>query len=237
MGRGEEVKKAVCLLSGGMDSAVTAGIAKSQGYEIYAITFDYGQRHKKEIRCAKKLAEYFRVREHKIDRIDLNEIGNSALTSNKKIPERGIEEIKNSRQIPETYVPARNTIMLSFALAYAEVKGADAIFIGANCIDYSNYPDCRPEYFKKFQEMADLATKRSVEGKRIEIKTPVIKMTKADIVREGIRLGVPFEHTWSCYQGKEKACGRCDSCVLRLKGFKDAGIKDPIEYENEIQDQ
>jgi len=225
------MKRAICLLSGGVDSAVASAIAKDHGYEIYAITFDYGQRHKKEIECAKKLAEFFRVREHKIFRIDLNEIGNSALTSNKKIPERGIEEIKNSRQIPETYVPARNTIMLSFALAYAEVKGADAIFIGANCIDYSGYPDCRPEYFKKFQEMADLATKRGVEGRKIRIETPVIEMNKADIIKKGFELGVPFQYTWSCYRGGEKACGKCDSCVLRLNGFKEAGFRDPIEYE------
>lgn len=231
------MKRAICLLSGGIDSAVASAIARDHGYEIYALTFNYGQRHKREIEGAKKLAEFFNVKEHKIFRIDLNEIGNFTLTSNNKIPERRIEEIKNSDQIPETYVPARNTIMLSFALAYAEVKGADAIFIGANCIDYSNYPDCRPEFFDAFQKMADLATKRSVEGKRIEIKTPVIKMTKADIVRKGIKLGVPFEHTWSCYQGKEKACGRCDSCVLRLNGFKEAGFRDPIEYENEIQNQ
>jgi len=231
------MKRAICLLSGGVDSAVASAIAKDHGYEIYAITFDYGQRHKKEIECAKKLAEFFRVREHKIFRIDLNEIGNSALTSNKKIPERGIEEIKNSRQIPETYVPARNTIMLSFALAYAEVKGADAIFIGANCIDYSGYPDCRPEYFKKFQEMADLATKRGVEGRKIRIETPVIEMNKADIIKKGFELGVPFQYTWSCYRGGEKACGKCDSCVLRLNGFKEAGFRDPIEYENEIQNQ
>jgi len=231
------MKRAICLLSGGVDSAVASAIAKDHGYEIYAITFDYGQRHKKEIECAKKLAEFFRVREHKIFRIDLNEIGNSALTSNKKIPERRIEEIKNSRQIPETYVPARNTIMLSFALAYAEVKGADAIFIGANCIDYSGYPDCRPEYFKKFQEMADLATKRGVEGRKIRIETPVIEMNKADIIKKGFELGVPFQYTWSCYRGGEKACGKCDSCVLRLNGFKEAGFRDPIEYENEIQNQ
>ncbi len=231
------MKRAICLLSGGVDSAVASAIAKDHGYEIYAITFDYGQRHKKEIECAKKLAEFFRVREHKIFRIDLNEIGNSALTSNKKIPERRIEEIKNSRQIPETYVPARNTIMLSFALAYAEVKGADAIFIGANCIDYSGYPDCRPEYFKKFQEMADLATKMGVEGRKIRIETPVIEMNKADIIKKGFELGVPFQYTWSCYRGGEKACGKCDSCVLRLNGFKEAGFRDPIEYENEIQNQ
>jgi len=231
------MKRAICLLSGGVDSAVASAIAKDHGYEIYAITFDYGQRHKKEIECAKKLAEFFRVREHKIFRIDLNEIVNSALTSNKKIPERGIEEIKNSRQIPETYVPARNTIMLSFALAYAEVKGANAIFIGANCIDYSGYPDCRPEYFKKFQEMADLATKMGVEGRKIRIETPVIEMNKADIIKRGFELEVPFQYTWSCYRGGEKACGKCDSCVLRLNGFKEAGFRDPIEYENEIQNQ
>lgn len=225
------MKKAICLLSGGMDSAVSVAIAKSRGYEIYALTFNYGQRHRREIEGAKRLAEFFRVREHKIFKINLNEIGNSALTSNKKIPERGIEEIKNSDQIPETYVPARNTIMLSFALAYAEVKGVDAIFIGANYIDYSGYPDCRPEYFKKFQEMANLATRMGVEGREIRIETPVIEMSKAEIIKKGFELGVPFQYTWSCYQGGEKACGKCDSCVLRLDGFKEAGFEDPVEYE------
>ncbi len=225
-------KKAVCLLSGGHDSAVVAAIVKSEGYEIYALSFDYGQKHKKELDCAKKIARELGVKRHEIFRINLDQIGGSALTGNLKIPEgRKTEEIKKSKEIPATYVPARNTIFLSFALAYAEVLDADAIFIGANILDFSGYPDCRPEYFKKFQEMANLATKRAVEGKVIEIKHPVIEFTKAEIIKRGIELEVPFEYTWSCYKGGEKACGVCDSCVLRLNAFKEAGYLDPIEYE------
>lgn len=225
-------RKAICLLSGGPDSAVTTAIAKSEGYEIYALSFDYGQRHKKELDCAKKIAKELRARKHDIFKINLDQIGGSALTSNLKIPEgRTTEEIKKSKEIPATYVPARNTIFLSYALAYAEVLDADAIFIGANILDFSGYPDCRPEYFKKFQEMANLATKRAVEGKVIEIKHPVIEFTKAEIIKRGIELEVPFEYTWSCYKGGEKACGVCDSCVLRLNAFKEAGYLDPIEYE------
>lgn len=225
------MKKAICLLSGGIDSAVTSAIAIDQGYEVYALTFNYGQRHKNEIKSAKKLAKFFKIKEHKILKICLNDIGNSALTSNKKLIERKIEEIKNSNEIPNTYVPARNTIMLSFALAYAEFREADAIFIGANCIDYSGYPDCRHEYFKKFQEMADLATKKAIEGSRIRIKTPVIEMKKSEIIKKGFELNVPFQYTWSCYKGGKKACGKCDSCTIRLNGFREAGYDDPIEYE------
>lgn len=227
------MKKAVCLLSGGLDSAVTAAIAKSRGYELYAITFDYGQRHRKEIESAKKLSKEIGVKEHILFKINLDQIGGSALTDTKigvptgKLP----DEIKKSKEIPVTYVPARNTIMLSISLGYAEVKDAEAIFIGANCIDYSGYPDCRPEYFKKFQEMADLATKKAVSGKRITIETPVIEMTKADIIKLGASLNVPFQYTWSCYKGGEKACGQCDSCVLRLNGFKENNLLDPILYE------
>jgi 7-cyano-7-deazaguanine synthase len=226
------MKKAVCLLSGGMDSALTAAIAKEQGYEIYALSFDYGQRHKKEVSCARKIAKFLGAKEHKTMKLDLRQIGGSALTDDIAVTVgKDAAGIKASKGIPLTYVPARNTIFLSYALAYAEVIGAQAIFIGANCVDYSGYPDCRPEYFKRFQDMADVATKKTVEGKRINIETPIINLDKAGIVRKGLELGVPLEHTWSCYLGGRKACGRCESCVLRLNGFKEAGAIDPILYE------
>ena len=215
-----------------MDSAVSTATAKTQGYIVYALTFDYGQRHRKEIECARRLAEFFKVKEHKILKIDLGGFGGSALTDNIKVPTgKTADEIKKSGLIPETYVPARNTIMLSFALAYAEVKEADAIYIGANFVDYSGYPDCRPEYFKRFQELADIATKKGLTGGGARIETPLLYMTKADIIRKGVGLEVPFQYTWSCYMGGMKACGRCDSCVLRLNGFKEAGLNDPLVYE------
>lgn len=220
-------KKAVVLLSGGLDSTTVAYLAKSAGYEIYALTFDYGQRHKKELESAKKICKQLGTKGHKILNIDLTQIGGSALTNSKiDVPEN--REI--DKEIPVTYVPARNTIFLSFALAYAEVSEAEAIFIGANNLDYSGYPDCRPEYFEAFQKMANLATKVGVEGNSIRIVTPLLNLTKAEIIKRGMGLGVPYELTWSCYEGKGKACGKCDSCVLRLKGFKEAGIKDPVEY-------
>ncbi|MCD6512297.1 MAG: 7-cyano-7-deazaguanine synthase QueC [Thermoplasmata archaeon] len=216
--------KAVCLISGGMDSAVAAAIARQEGYECYPLSFNYGQRNRKEIEAAKNIAEWLGGR-HKIIEIDMRQIGGSALTDNIEVPEHG-------EGIPVTYVPARNTIFLSIALAYAEVIDADAIFIGVNAIDYSGYPDCRPEYIEAFQKMANLATKRSVEGKPIKIKAPLLYLSKAEIVKKGYELNVPFEKTWSCYREGEKACGRCDSCRLRLKAFKEAGLEDPIEYES-----
>ena len=228
------MNKAVVLLSGGLDSSTCMAIAKDEGYEIYALSFDYGQRHSKELESAKAIAKHFGAKEHKILKIDLRQIGGSALTDdNIEVPENRDEE-HMADEIPVTYVPARNTILLSFALAYAEVIGADAIYIGANALDYSGYPDCRPEYYKAFEEVARLGTKRGVEGKPIEIKYPLINMTKAEIIRTGMRLGVPYELTWSCYKGGEKACGVCDSCKLRIKGFKEAGYKDPIESEVDI---
>lgn len=223
MGKEENKMKAVCLLSGGMDSAVTSAIAKDEGYEIHALTFNYGQRNKKEIEAAKEIAKWLNAK-HKILEVNLRQIGGSALTDNIEVPEHG-------EGIPPTYVPARNTIFLSFALAYAEVIDADAIFIGVNAIDYSGYPDCRPEYIKAFQNLANLATKRSVEGRPIKIITPLLYLSKAEIVRKGYELNVPFEKTWSCYREGGKACGRCDSCRLRLKAFKEAGLEDPLEYE------
>ncbi|UCE75538.1 MAG: 7-cyano-7-deazaguanine synthase QueC [Methanomassiliicoccales archaeon] len=222
--------RAVVLLSGGLDSTVTMARAKEEGYMLYPLSFDYGQRHKKELECAGKIARYYEAQEHKILKIDLGQIGGSALTDvSIAIPEkRDLEEI--GEDIPATYVPDRNTILHTLALGYAEVMKADAIFIGANALDYSGYPDCRPEYFEAFQKVAELGTKAGVEGRAIVIKYPLINMTKAEIVKEGTRLNVPFHLTWSCYYGQEKACGKCDSCLLRMKGFKEAGITDPIEY-------
>ncbi len=222
--------RAVVLLSGGMDSATALAIALRDGFEVTALSVDYGQRHRKEIDAAKKVAKHFGVRDHRVVALDLTAIGGSALTD-KKIPvpaQRRLEEI--GQGIPPTYVPARNTILLSYALGLAEATGAKAIYIAANQIDYSGYPDCRPEFYKSFAEVARLGTKRGVEGDVIEIRTPLIAMSKADIVRKGEELGVPWALTWSCYQGEEKACGVCDSCQLRLKGFREAGVKDPIPY-------
>jgi 7-cyano-7-deazaguanine synthase len=222
--------RAVVLLSGGMDSATALAIATKDGFEVLALTIDYGQRHAREIEAARKLAKHFRTKEHRIARLDLTSIGGSALTdSSIEVPvQRRIEEI--GQGIPSTYVPARNTIFLSYALALAETTGADAIFIAANRYDNSGYPDCRPEFFHAFQEAARLGTKRGVEGDGIEIRTPLLSMTKADIVRTGEELGVPWALTWSCYLGRDKACGVCDACQLRLKGFREAGVKDPIPY-------
>ncbi|MEF8848575.1 MAG: 7-cyano-7-deazaguanine synthase QueC [Candidatus Thermoplasmatota archaeon] len=224
-------QKAVCLISGGIDSATTAHIAKDEGYEIYLLSFKYGQKHKKEIQSAKKIAEHLGSKKHTIFKLNLDKILNSSLTDIKKqIPKtKKIEEI--GQDIPTTYVPARNTIFLSIALGYAETLDADKICIGATSADYSGYPDCRPEYIKAYQKMANLATKKTIQGKKIEIFTPLINKKKDEIIKIGKKLGVNFENTWSCYQGKNKACGKCESCLLRLKGFKKAGLKDPIEYQ------
>jgi 7-cyano-7-deazaguanine synthase len=224
------MKKAVCLLSGGLDSCVTTYIAKSKGYEVFTLSFNYGQRHKKEIECTKKIAELVKAKKHMIFNIDLNKFGGSSLVNKKLEPEinRKIDEI--GKKIPSTYVPARNTVFLSIALAYAETIDADAIFIGVTATDYSGYPDCRPEYIEAFQKIVNLATKKSIEGNSIQIKTPLLLLSKAEIIKKGKKLDVPFDKTWSCYLGKKIACGRCDSCILRLKGFKEAGLKDPIKY-------
>ena len=226
------VKKAVCLISGGLDSCVTAYIAKKQGYEIYALSFNYGQRHKKEIECAKEIVFSVKANNHIVFDIDLGKFGGSSLVDKSLKLDRDHDLKEIGKTIPSTYVPARNTVFLSIALAYAEAVDAEAIFIGATVTDYSGYPDCRSEYIKAFQKMADLATKKGVEGKPIKIKAPLLHMTKADIIKKGLILGAPFEKTWSCYMGGRKACGRCDSCLLRLKGFKEAGSRDPIEYEH-----
>ncbi|MHB1457808.1 MAG: 7-cyano-7-deazaguanine synthase QueC [Armatimonadota bacterium] len=225
-------KKAVVLLSGGLDSTTTLALAKKQGYDTYALTFCYGQRHSAEIECARQIAEAFDVEDHIIIDIDLRKFGGSALTADIDVPKsRDIESIGEG--IPVTYVPARNTIFLSFALAWAEVLGAEDIFIGVNAVDYSGYPDCRPEFIAAFEYMANLATKAGVEGaSRITIHTPLISMTKADIIKMGIELGVDYALTMTCYDPLPdgRSCSICDACLLRHKGFSDAGVPDPIRY-------
>ncbi|ADG81813.1 7-cyano-7-deazaguanine synthase QueC [Thermincola potens] len=222
------MEKAVVLLSGGLDSTVCMSVAQKQGYELYPISFLYGQRHSREIECAKKVAEYYQVKKHLIITTNMDSIGGSALTANIDVPEGD----ENRSEIPVTYVPARNLIFLSYALGYAEVIGAEKIFIGVNAVDYSGYPDCRPEFIERFQQLADYSTKAATQDKReIKIEAPLLNLTKAEIVKLGVANKAPLELTTSCYRGGEKACGRCDSCLLRLKGFKEAGLKDPIPYE------
>lgn len=225
-------RKAVVMLSGGIDSATTLAIAKSRGYELYALSFRYGQRHRVELGAARRVARKIGVEKHLVMNLDLRKIGGSALTDDLDVPKHvSVREIK--KRIPVTYVPARNTIFLSLALAWAEVLGADDIFIGVNVLDYSGYPDCRPEYIRAFENMARLATKAGVADKRrIKIHTPLIHMTKAQIIRTGMKLGVDYGLTHSCYDPAASglACGRCDSCLLRLKGFREAGMVDPVKY-------
>jgi 7-cyano-7-deazaguanine synthase len=222
-------KAAICLLSGGLDSATSLAIAREQGFECYCLSFDYGQRHAIELQSAARVAEHLHAQEHRTVRIDLRAFGGSALTSDIEVPKhRCREEIP--AQIPVTYVPARNTIFLSFALAYAEVMSASDIFIGVNAIDYSGYPDCRPKFIRAFERMANLATKAGVEGAtKITVHTPLIEMSKADIVRRAVQLGVDVGLTHSCYDPDERgrACGACDSCLLRSKAFEEAGLADP----------
>ena len=224
------MKKAVILLSGGLDSATTLAIAKKDGYACHALSFNYGQRHFRELESAKKVATSLRVVEHLVLTLDLGLIGGSALTANLPVPKgRTSEEIGSG--IPVTYVPARNTIFLAHALGWAEVLGADDLFFGANVYDYSGYPDCRREYVDAFERMASLATKAGVEGQsHFKVHTPLIQMTKAEIIRQGNALGVDFGLTWSCYEATTEGnpCGRCDSCLLRKKGFAEAGLKDPF---------
>lgn len=225
-------KKAVVLLSGGLDSSVTSYIAKYQGYELSALSFLYGQQHDKEIQAAKKIAQSLDITDHVFFELDLTQFGGSSLlqgsTQSISTP-KTVSDIGS--KIPETYVPGRNTIFLSIALAYAETKDAQAIFTGVTAMDYSGYPDCRPEYIDAFQHLADIATKKTVNGEKISIETPLIHKNKAEIITKGSELQVPFEHTWSCYNGREKACGKCESCLLRLQGFKQAHRTDPLSYE------
>ncbi len=225
-------KKAVVLLSGGLDSTTTLAIAKSEGYSILALSFDYGQRHEFEIKAAKKIAKSYQVVRHVVTKIDLRKFGGSALTSSIEVPKnRSLDEM--SHEIPVTYVPARNTIFLSFALALAEVEDASDIFIGVNALDYSGYPDCRPEYIDAYRKMAGLATKAGVEGRQqLTIHTPLIMLSKAQIIKRGLELGVDYSMTSSCYDPSPtgEACGKCDACQLRLKGFSENTMKDPILY-------
>ena len=223
-------RRAICLLSGGLDSTTCLAIARSEGYECYCLSFDYGQRHKAELESAARVARSLGAKEHRIVEFNLRLFGGSALTDSVEVPkDRAEEEISNG--IPITYVPARNTIFLSFALAYAEVTGAENIFIGVNAIDYSGYPDCRPEFIRAFEDLAILATKAGVEsGAKISIRAPLMRMAKADIVRKAAELGVDMALTFSCYDpdSQSRPCGRCDACILRRKGFQEAAIADPL---------
>jgi 7-cyano-7-deazaguanine synthase len=223
---------AVVLLSGGLDSSTVLAIAKAEGFAPHAMTFRYGQRHQLEIEAAKRIAARMEVKEHIIADIDLRTFGGSALTSDVAVPKD--REAEQMQQIPITYVPARNTIFLSFALAWAEVLDCSDIFIGVNAVDYSGYPDCRPEYIEAYERMANLATKAAVEGwQKIKIHTPLISLTKAEIIARGLGLGVDYSLTISCYDPSDsgEACGRCDACQLRRSGFKQNGLKDPVPYQ------
>jgi len=223
--------KVVLLLSGGLDSATTAAIAKEEGCIIIALTFDYGQRHRIELESASKVAKHLDLNKHLILNMDLSQIGGSALTDSIDVPkQRSNEQMKEG--IPITYVPARNTIFLSYALAVAEVEKASIIYIGANSLDYSGYPDCRPAFIEAFEKLANLATITAVEGSKIEIKAPLIDLSKAEIIKRGTELGLDYSLTFSCYDPVNEglACGQCDSCILRKKGFAEAGLSDPIRY-------
>ena len=222
-------KKAVILVSGGLDSSTVLAMAKQQGFDCYTLSFDYGQRHRSELFAAAKVSEAMQVEAHKVVSLDLGTIGGSALTdTNIDVPEY------ETTGIPVTYVPARNTVFLSIALGWAEVLGANDIFVGVNAVDYSGYPDCRPDYINAFEQMANLATKAGVEGNKLTVHAPLIDMTKGQIIQAGTKIGVDYSVTVSCYQADEEgaACGVCDSCRLRKQGFIDAGVKDPTRYKN-----
>jgi 7-cyano-7-deazaguanine synthase len=225
------MKRAVVLLSGGIDSTTTLAIALAEGYEAYALSFDYGQRHKIETEAAHRVANSLDAKEHCVAKIDLRVFGGSALTDDVNVPKRR-SEIQIAHGIPVTYVPARNTIFLAYALAWAEVIPANDIFLGVNAIDYSGYPDCRPEFIEAFETLANVGTKAGIESRRFYVHTPLIKFSKAEIIRKAVELGVDLSLTHSCYDPTQEglACGECDSCLLRLKGFREAGTKDPIRY-------
>lgn len=226
------MKKAVALSSGGLDSTTAIALAMKQGFDVYALSFDYGQRHRCELEAARRVARALGVRDHVVALIDLRVFGGSALTADIEVP-KGRDFDRMSAEIPITYVPARNTIFLSFALGWCEVLGAQDIFIGVNAVDYSGYPDCRPEFLEAFERLAVLATKSGVEGaSRFRIHAPLMTMTKADIIRAGIQAGVDYSITHSCYDPSPEglACGVCDSCVLRRRGFAEAGVVDPVVY-------
>lgn len=225
------MKPAVVLLSGGIDSTTTLAIALAEGYETYALSFDYGQRHQIETEAARRVADSLGTKEHRIAKIDLRAFGGSALTGHIDVPKKR-SETEIAHGIPVTYVPARNTVFLAYALAWAEVIQAADIFLGVNAIDYSGYPDCRPEFIEAFQNVANLGTKAGTEGRSFRIHTPLIKLSKAEIIRKAVELDVDVSVTHSCYDPSPEglACGECDSCLLRLKGFREAGLKDPICY-------
>lgn len=224
------MKKAIVLLSGGLDSAVTAALARREGFALHALTFDYGQRHAREMDCARLVAAALGVAEHVIEKLDLRIFGGSALTADLSVPKRGTDA--PAQGIPITYVPARNTIFLAVALAFAESRGARDIFLGVNAVDYSGYPDCRPAFIEAFERLANVATRAGIEGQSFSIRAPLLHHSKADIIREGARLGIDFSLTHSCYDPSEEgiACGLCDSCILRREGFRSAEIADPIRY-------
>ena len=225
------MKRAVVLLSGGIDSATTLAIAIAESYEAYALSFDYGQRHQIEIQAGRRVANSLGVKEHRVAKIDLRVFGGSALTDDLDVPKTR-SETEIAHGIPITYVPARNTIFLAYALGWAEVTPSSDVFLGVNAIDYSGYPDCRLEFIEAFENLANLGTKAGVEGRRFQIHTPLIEFSKAGIIRKAVELGVDLSLTHSCYDPTPEglACGECDSCLLRLKGFREAGIKDPIRY-------
>jgi len=227
------MKRAVVLLSGGLDSTTTLATAIAEGYETYALSFEYGQRHKIEIDAARRIARALGAKEHRVAKIDMRIFGGSALTDDVDVPKKR-SQTEIGRGIPVTYVPARNTIFLSYALALAETVGARDIFIGANAIDYSGYPDCRPEFIKAFETLANLGTKAGVEGAQFRVHAPLIKFSKAEIIRKALELVVDLSLTHSCYDPSPAglACGECDSCLLRLKGFREAELEDPIRYAN-----
>lgn len=225
-------ERAVVLLSGGLDSTTSAAMAKAAGHELYALSFDYAQRHVRELDAAKHVAAALGVAEHRVLRVPLGELGGSALTDAAiEVSDAPADHNAIGGDIPNTYVPGRNTVFLSLALSYAEVVGAQSIWLGINAMDYSGYPDCRPEYLAAMQAVADLATKQGVEGAGPRLSAPLVDMSKADIVRSGMDHGAPLHLTWSCYRGGELSCGTCESCVLRLRGFQAANIPDPIQYE------
>ena len=225
--------KAIVLLSGGLDSTVCMAVAREQGFEPLPISFNYQQRHAREVECARQVADFYKVNRHLVIDTNMAAIGGSALTDASVVVPSGDV---TRHDIPVTYVPARNLIFLSYALGYAEVTGADHIFIGVNALDYSGYPDCRPEFIQLFQQLADYSTKASVaDGRKIKIETPLIQLSKKQIVELGVKLAAPLELTTRCYRGGEVACGTCDSCLLRLKGFAEAGLTDPIAYSEGVR--